>query len=81
MEHGIIIGLEQTYHYFKEQHVAAHIEFDMVKQSLTVEIQYWKGQYETSKIQLSKPSPILLVRMNNLKEFEYLLLDNTQLKV
>ncbi len=34
------------------------------------------------KVQLNKPNPILLVRMNNrLKEFEELLLDNTLLKV
>jgi hypothetical protein len=74
--------LEHTYQDFKEQHVTAHIEFDKEKQSLTIQIQDWKGQYEIAKVQLNKPSPILHVRMNNkLKEFEELLLDNILLKV
>jgi hypothetical protein len=33
-QHGIIIGLEQTYQDLREQHVAAHIKFDRGKQSL-----------------------------------------------
>jgi hypothetical protein len=33
------------------------------------------------KVQLSKPNPTLLVRMNKLKEFEELLLYNTLFKV
>jgi hypothetical protein len=52
------------------------------KQTLTIEIQDWKSQYETTKVQLNKPNPILPIRMNNrLKEFEELLLDNTSLKI
>jgi hypothetical protein len=74
--------LEHTYQDFMEQHVDTHIRFDREKQSLIVQIQDWKGQYEITKVQLNKPSPILPIRMNNrLKEFEELLLDNTLLKV
>jgi hypothetical protein len=74
--------LERTCEDLKEQHVVAHIEFDWEMQNLTIQIQEWKGKYETTKVQLTKPNPILLVRMNNmLKEFEELLLDNTLFKV
>ncbi len=38
-QHGIIIGLEQTYQDLKEQQVVAHIEFDKEKQSLITQIQ------------------------------------------
>jgi hypothetical protein len=78
----IITSLEYTYQDLKEQHVAAHIELDKEKQHLTTQIQNWKGQFETAKVQLNKHSPIIAVRMNNrLKEFEELLLNNTLLKV
>jgi hypothetical protein len=71
--------LGQTYKNFKEKQIVAHIEFDKEKQSLIVEIQDLKGQYEIAKVQLSKPNPILPTKMNiRLKE---LLLDNTLLKV
>ncbi len=74
--------MEHTCQDLKEQQVIAHIEFDNEKQSLTTQIQNWKGQYETTKVQLNNLSPILLIKMNNmLKEFEELLLDNTLLKV
>jgi hypothetical protein len=54
----------------------------MENQSLTTQIKDWKGHYETTKLQLSKPNPILLIKMNNkLKEFEELLMDNTLFKV
>jgi hypothetical protein len=54
------------------------MEFDKEKQSLTAQIQDWKGQYEIAKVQLNNHGPIIHVRMNNkLKEFEELLLDNT----
>jgi hypothetical protein len=67
--------LEHTHQDLREQQVAAHIEFDKEKQSLTTQIQDLKGQYETTKVQLNKHNPILPVRMNNkLKEFEELLL-------
>jgi hypothetical protein len=66
----------------REEHVDAHIEFDKEKQSFAVQIQDWKGKYETTKVQLNKINPILLVKMNNrLKEFEELLLENTLFKV
>jgi hypothetical protein len=74
--------LEHTYQDLREQQVIAQIEFDNEKQSLTTRIQNWKGQYETTKVQLNKPSPTLPIKMNNrLKEFEELLLNNTLLKV
>ncbi len=47
---GIIIGLEQTCQDLKEQDVVAHIEFKREKQSLTAQIQDWKGQYEITKV-------------------------------
>jgi hypothetical protein len=40
---GIMIGLEQTCQDLKEQHVVAHIKFKREKQSLTAQIQDWKG--------------------------------------
>jgi hypothetical protein len=74
--------LEHTYQDFREQHVTAHIEFDKEKQSLPIQIQNWKGQYEIAKVQLNKLNPILRVIMNNkLKEFEELLLNNILFKV
>jgi len=74
--------LECTCQDLKEQQVDAHIKFDREKQSVTAQIQNWKRQYETSKVQLNKPSPIPPVKKNNmLKEFEELLLDNTLFKV
>ncbi len=76
----IITSLEQTCQDFREQNVATHIKFDKEKQSQTAQIQDQKGQYETTKVQLNKPSPILHVKMNNKLEFEELLLDNTLLK-
>ncbi len=58
------------------------MEFKKEKQTLTTQIQDWKGQYETIKVQLNKPNPILFIKMNNgLKVFEELLLDNMVLKV
>jgi hypothetical protein len=57
-QQGIIISLEQTYQDLREQHVATRIEFEREKQSLTTQNQDWNGQYETTKVQLSKPSPI-----------------------
>jgi hypothetical protein len=72
--------LEHTYQDCREQQVVAHIEFNKEEQSLTAQIQDWKGK--TTKVQLNKPNPILLVKMNNnLQEFEELLLDNTLFKV
>ncbi len=64
-QHGIMTSLEKTCQDFREHHGVAHIEFDREKQSLTAQIQDWKGQYEIAKVQLNKPSPILLVRMHN----------------
>jgi hypothetical protein len=58
-------NLEQTSQNLKEQQVVAHIEFDKEKQSLITQIQDLKGQYEITKVQSSKSSPILPVRMNN----------------
>jgi hypothetical protein len=50
-------------------------KFEREKQTLTAQMQDWKGQYETTKVHLSKPNPILPIRMTNrLKE---LLLNNT----
>ncbi len=73
--------MKHTYQDLREQHVTTHVEFNKEKQSHIAQIQDWKGQYETTKVQLNKPSTILLVRMiNKLKEFEELL-DNTLLKV
>jgi len=60
---------------------SCHIEFEREKQSPTTQIQDWKGWYEIAKVQLSKPNPIILIRINMLKEFEELMLDNTLLKV
>ncbi len=80
-QHSNIISLEQICQNFKKQQVA-HIKFENEKQSLTTQIQDWKCQYETTKVQLNKPNPIILVTIiNRLKEFEELLLDNTLLKV
>ncbi len=80
-QHSNIISLEQICQNFKKQQVA-HIKFENEKQSLTTQIQHWKCQYETTKVQLNKPNPIILVTIiNRLKEFEELLLDNTLLKV
>jgi hypothetical protein len=74
--------LEQICQEFKEQHVATNIKFEKQKQTLTAQIQDWKGQYETIKVKLSEPNSILPFRMNNrLKELKELLLDNTLLKV
>ncbi len=73
--------MERTCQDLKEQHVVVHIEFDREKQNLIAQIQDWNSHYKIVKVQLNKPSPILLVRMNKLKEFEELLLDNTLLKV
>jgi hypothetical protein len=81
-QQNIITDLEHTYQDLKEQQVATHIKFDKEKQSFTTQIQNWKGQYETTKVQLNKPSPILPIIMNNrLKEFEELLSNNTLFKV
>jgi hypothetical protein len=81
-QHGIITNLEHICQDLKGQHVVAHIKFDKEKQSFATQIQDWKGQYETIKVQSNKPSSILPVRMNNkLKEFEELLPDNILLKV
>jgi len=49
-QQGIITNLEHTYQKLKEQHVATHIKFDKGKQSLTIQIQNWKDQYETTKV-------------------------------
>jgi hypothetical protein len=38
-QHGIIIGLEQTYQDLREQDVTAHIKFDRGKQSLIAQSQ------------------------------------------
>jgi hypothetical protein len=81
-QHSIITGFEQTCQDLVEQQIVAHIKFEREKQSVITQIQDWKGQYETTKVQLHKPNPILLVRMNNmLKKFEELVLDNTLFKV
>jgi hypothetical protein len=63
------------------QQVATHIKFNRDKQSLIGQIQDWKGKYEIAKVQLNKPNPILLAKMNNRLKFEELLLDNTLFKV
>ncbi len=56
-QQGIITNLEQTCQDLKEQQVATCIKFEREKQSLTTQIQDWNGQYETTKVQLNKPSP------------------------
>jgi hypothetical protein len=61
-QHGIITGLEHTCQDLREQHVDAHIKFDMEKQSFITQIQDYKGKYETTKVQLKKPNPIPLIR-------------------
>ncbi len=81
-QHSIITSLEQTCQNLIEQQVVCHIKFEKEKQSLTTQIQDWKGQYETTKVQLHKPNPILHVRMNKRSnKFEELVLDNTLFKV
>ncbi len=42
--------MEQTCQEFKEQQVATHIKLRKEKQTLTAQIQEWKGQYEIVKI-------------------------------
>ncbi len=74
-QQSVITNLKQTCQDLKEKQVATHMEFEREKQSLTVQIQDQKGQYETSKVLLNKPNPIML------KEFDELLLDNILLKM
>ncbi len=57
-QQSIIIDLEKTYQDFRKQQVATHIKFEREKQILTTQIQDWKSQYETTKVQLNKPNPI-----------------------
>ena len=56
-----------------------------MRPAVVSQLQTWwlhMTEFLVVKVQLSKPSPILLIRMNNrLKEFEELLLDNTLIKV
>ncbi len=49
-QQGIITDLERTYQDCREQQVIAHIEFNRENQSLTLQIQDWKGKYETTKV-------------------------------
>ncbi len=57
-QQGIITSLEQTCQDLREQQVATRIKFEREKQSLTTQNQDWNGQYETTRVQLSKRNPI-----------------------
>ncbi len=57
-QQSIITNLEQTCQDLREQHVATRIKFEKEKQSITTQNQDWNGQYKTTKVQLSKCSPI-----------------------
>ncbi len=61
---GVQFGTIGYYNWFgtymsrsQGEQIATHIKSNREKQNLIVQIQDWKGQYETAKVQLNKPSP------------------------
>ncbi len=60
-----IIGLEKTCQEKKYQPFVTNIELEKQTRALNVQIQYWKGKLEMTKVQLSKPIQVPPTKMHN----------------
>jgi hypothetical protein len=57
--------LEQTCQKQKYQPLVTNIELEKQTQALNAQIQDWKGKFEMTKVQLSKPIQVPPIKMHN----------------